>query len=79
MISANLVFKGNVYISLLFPDTSVTDICSNKEYSAESTYIASPNFPQNYPPKKQCDCVVTAENNDAKVGLHDYADNGFTL
>ncbi len=54
---------------LYFPDTKITDICSTAEYEATSTYIASPNFPENYPPNKDCRCVVSSTDPDAKVIL----------
>ena len=50
-------------------DTKITDICSTAEYEATSTYIASPNFPENYPPNEDCRCVVSSTDPDAKVNL----------
>ena len=57
----------HVCVFILVTDSSVTDVCSHTEYEAERTYIASPNFPENYPPNLQCHCVVTAADADTKV------------
>ena len=45
---------------VILSDVAVKDICSQVEIEATSTYIASPNFPDNYPPNLDCSCVVSA-------------------
>ena len=47
----------------------ITDVCSTADYKASSLYIASPNFPDNYPPDKDCRCVISALSPGAKVRM----------
>ena len=65
----SVLYTLAMIFDLYFPDTKITDICSTAEYEATSTYIASPNFPENYPPNKDCRCVVSSTDPDAKVIL----------
>ncbi|ELU12439.1 hypothetical protein CAPTEDRAFT_222425 [Capitella teleta] len=51
------------------PDSSITNICSNVRYESENTYIASPNFPDNYPPNLTCSCVVTPVSPGVRVTM----------
>ena len=47
----------------------VTDVCSTVDFKASSLYIASPNFPDNYPPNMDCRCVISSPNENAKVQM----------
>lgn len=58
---------SNVLLS--FADASITNICSNVRYESTNTYIASPNFPDNYPPNLACSCSVTAKTPGVRVTL----------
>ena len=43
-----------------FTEKRITDVCSNTRYVTRSTYIASPGFPENYPPGVNCRCIVSS-------------------
>ena len=57
------------YVYDVFSDAAVTSICSPISYVTSDTYIASPNFPDNYPPNQSCSCVVVAPLSGVEVML----------
>jgi hypothetical protein len=41
--------------------SKLTDICSNADYMTRRGFMATPYFPQLYPPKQNCSCELEAE------------------
>ena len=39
-------------------DSVVTDMCAQKSYTAREGYIATPNFPTEYPTSMDCRCSL---------------------
>jgi hypothetical protein len=51
------------------PESKVVSACSETEFEAYSSYIASPNFPNLYPHHLDCACVVTTRNPAVQVNV----------
>lgn len=51
------------------PDLEVTDMCSTTSYTTNSGYLATPNFPNEYPPNLDCTCVLEVNQRGTRVQL----------
>ena len=44
----------------LFPEKSLTNVCSDKQYTQTLGYLSSPSFPEMYPANMNCTCTLSA-------------------
>ena len=54
---------------MIFSDSLTHDICGvQTSYETDRGYLASPNFPGNYPPKRDCRCSISS-NDGSRVRM----------
>jgi hypothetical protein len=54
----------------IFADNDITDICTSiPEYLTNTGYIATPNFPNEYPPNLHCMCSLASLSDDVQIRL----------
>ena len=51
------------------PDSDTINICSNTQVKAFEGYIATPNFPNKYPPSMDCQCSLRVIGRTTRIQL----------
>ena len=58
-----------MYHPVVLPDNDVLDICSTTSFKTSNGYIATPNFPNEYPPNLHCGCSMESLDKGSEIQL----------
>ena len=58
------------YMHYTVTESRISDVCRDVNYEMSTAYLASPNFPNNYPPNLACSCVVSGTTARSSVRVH---------
>ena len=71
--ATHVVYVGLIPMGLkmvrFFSDLDVTNMCEATVYTTRAGYIATPNFPNEYPPNLHCACSLTVSEAGSRVQL----------